>query len=163
MLKSKQSALLGWVGVAALMVGMQSVVNHNLITGDPPAISGPSLDGRHFDLAQLHGKPAVIYFWASWCPVCRGMQGSIQQIAKDFPAITVAMQSGNSAEVARYMSESDFVAPTLTDDSGEIAKRYGLTGVPAVFVLGPEGKIRYATMGFTTEIGLRLRLWLASR
>lgn len=157
------SSLLGWVAVIALFIGIQFAVQHDLASGEPPAFSGLTLDGEDFNLAQLHGKPAIIYFWAEWCPICRGMQGSIRAIAKGYPFISVAMQSGGRDEVEKYRQEQDFHVPVVLDEEGEIAKRYGLRGVPAVFVLGPEGRIRYATTGYTSEIGLRLRLWLAGR
>jgi len=34
--------------------------------------------------------------------------------------------------------------------------------VPASFIVDTDGKIRYVEIGYTTGIGLRLRLWLAS-
>lgn len=153
--------MLGWVAVIALVIGIQFAAHRDLATGEPPVFSGQTLAGENFDLAQLRGKPAIIYFWANWCPICRGMQGSIQSVAKAHPSISVAMQSGGRVEVGKYMQEQDFHVPTLLDEEGEIAKRYGLRGVPAVFVLDPEGQIRYATAGYTSEIGMRIRLWLA--
>jgi peroxiredoxin len=91
------------------------------------------------------------------------MQGSIAAIAKDYPLVSVAMQSGSRAELLKHMREQSLLVPTLPDEDGDISSRYGLRGVPAVFVLGPDGKIRYATTGYTTEIGIRFRLWLAGR
>ncbi len=160
-MKIQHKRLLAWVGVIALFFGMQFAVSHNLISGEPPSISGQLLSGENFDLTQLHGKPAVIYFWGSWCSICGGMQGTVQNISKDYPLISLAMQSGTRSEVAQYMSEQGFSVPTLNDENGQFAKIYGLTGVPTIFVLDPEGKIRFATMGYTTEIGFRFRLWLA--
>lgn len=157
----KPSKLLGWVGVIALFIGIQFAANRNLASGEPPPFSGQTLAGQNFELAQLRGKPVLIYFWASWCPICRGMQSTIKAVAQDYPFISVAMQSGTRVEVGKYLQEQDFHVPTLPDEDGEIAKRYGLRGVPAVFVLGPEGRIRYAATGYTSEVGIRLRLWLA--
>ena len=160
-MKAQQNRLLTWVGIIALVVGMQFAVNRNLVSGEPPAIAGTTLSGDSFSLAQLHGKPSVIYFWASWCSICGGMQNTIQNVATDYPLISLAMQSGALPEVKQYMAEQKFSVPTLNDENGQIAQAFGVTGVPALFVLGRDGKIRYATMGYTTELGLRLRIWLA--
>ncbi len=160
-MKFKQNRFLGWTAIIAFVLGIQFAVNRGLVSGEPPPFAGQTLEGQNFDLAQLRGQPAVIYFWASWCPICRGMQDAIKAVADGHPLISVAMQSGTRAEVSKYLREQDFQVPTLPDEEGEIAKRYGLRGVPAVFVLGPEGRIRYATTGYTSELGLRARLWLA--
>lgn len=154
---------LGWVLLLALFVGMQFGANRDLASGDPPALSGQTVEGEGFDLARLRGQPALIYFWASWCSICRAMQGSVQAVAQDHPLISVAMQSGDRAKVAGYMREQDFHVPTLLDEDGAIAQRFGLRGVPVAFILGPDGKIRHAVTGYTSEAGLRLRLWLAGR
>jgi len=154
--------LFTWLAVIVLFVCAQLFVNRGLVSGAPPtALQGRTLDGRAFELAQFHGKPSVIYFWASWCPVCKTMQGTVQAVAKDHPVISLALQSGGEAEVRRYMNDQGFNPETLLDEDGAIGKRFGLRGVPALFILGPEGNIRFATAGYTSEVGLRLRLWLA--
>jgi thiol-disulfide isomerase/thioredoxin len=162
-MKPSHQRLLEGVAIAALVLGLQFAAGRNLPTGTPPPLAGQTLDGQAFDLARLRGQPAVIYFWASGCPICRAMQGGIAAIAKDHPLVSVAMQSGSRAELVKYMQEQNFLVSTLPDEDGGIASRYGLRGVPAVFVLGPDGAIRYATTGHTTEIGVRFRLWLAAR
>jgi len=160
-LKIKSKWALEWGAIIALVVGLQYFVGRNLPTGEPPSITASTYEGGQFDLSQLRGRPAVIYFWASWCPICRGMQSSVSAIAKDYPLISIALQSGNKAELGKYLDAHNFHIPTVSDEDGAITGRYGLQGVPALFVLGPEGKIRYATTGYTSELGIRIRLWLA--
>jgi thiol-disulfide isomerase/thioredoxin len=133
----------------------------DLAAGPAPALAGTLLDGRPFDLAQLQGRPALVYFWASWCGVCKAMQHNIDALQNDVPMVSVALQSGDAAEVRRYLAEKGSRMPTLLDEDGALAARYGLRGVPAAFVLGPDGGIRYTALGYSTELGLRLRLWLA--
>ena len=43
----------------------------------------------------------------------------------------------------------------------EILPQWGVRAVPASFVVDGTGQIRYVEVGYTTGIGLRLRLWLA--
>lgn len=162
-MKPSQNRWLGWVGIIALFIGIQFASGRNLASGEPPPLAGTTLDGAGFELSQWRGKPAVIYFWAEWCPICRGMQPQVKAIAQDYPLISVAMQSGSATEVAQYQRKQDFQVPTLLDEDGGIAQRYGLRGVPALFVLDAEGKIRYATTGYTSKLGILARLWLAGR
>lgn len=160
-MKIRQRRILEWAAIIAFVAGTQFAAGRSLPSGEPPGIAGKTVEGERFDLAQMRGRPTVLYFWASWCGICRAMQSSISAIAQDHPFISVAMQSGDAAELGKYMQAQGFQVPTLPDPDGDIASRYGLRGVPAVFVLGPDGKIRFATTGYTSEAGIRLRLWLA--
>ncbi len=97
----------------------------------------------------------------SWCRICRAMQGAMAALAQDYPLISLAMQSGDAPAVERYLKAERIRLPVILDEAGTLAGRYGVRGVPAIFVLGPDGDIRYATAGYTSAIGLRTRLWMA--
>lgn len=126
-----------------------------------PAIEAPTLGGERFSLEQYRGKPAVVHFWATWCPVCELEQGMIDGVADDLPMITVSMQSGRPQEVHAYLAEQGVDYPVVNDERGWIAQQYGVKAVPASFILDGEGRVRFATRGYTTGWGLRIRLWLA--
>jgi thiol-disulfide isomerase/thioredoxin len=121
------------------------------------------VDGAQFSGLDALPKPAVIYFWASWCGICKAMQGTMAGLAAEIPVITVATQSGDRGEVANYQRHSHFSVPTILDEDGELARSYGLRGVPAFFIIGRDGEIRFATTGLTSAWGIRLRLWLAGQ
>jgi predicted transcriptional regulator len=63
--------------------------------------------------------------------------------------------------VSRYVREKGLSVRVILDEAGSIAERYGLRGVPAVFVLDSVGQIRFVATGYTSETGMRLRLWWA--
>jgi len=71
------------------------------------------------------------------------------------------MQSGKPEEVARHMQEQKLDFPVLNDPDGSIARAWGVHAVPASFIIGTDGRIRFVEVGYTTETGLRLRRWLA--
>ena len=135
--------------------------------GAAPDFNGTQIDGSAFDLADYRtahpGQPVLLYFWADWCPVCRTTAGSVSSIAADWPVMTLATQSGDAAAVQRFMQEKGYQWPTLADPHGQIMQRYRLPGTPAFVVIAPDGNIRFVSVGYTTEIGLRLRLWWAGR
>ncbi|MGZ8219029.1 protein disulfide oxidoreductase [Methylomagnum sp.] len=153
--------LLTWTALLALFVGLQFFVNRNLATGIPPPIHGPMLDGREFAGIDSLPKPAVIYFWASWCGVCESMQGTVRGLAADTPILTVALQSGDGLEVGAYMKKQGFEVPAVLDPDGTIGKSYGVRGVPTLFIVGRDGTVKSSTAGYTSELGVRARLWLA--
>lgn len=146
-----------------LIIGVRSWQQRDIVMGVAPALSGILLDGKPYELAGKQTQPVLVHFWATWCPICRAEQGSIEALAKDNPnVITVAMQSGNSAAVQQYMREQGIDFPVLNDADSQISSRWGVSAVPASFIIDTEGKIRFVEIGYTTGIGLRLRLWLAS-
>ena len=134
------------------------------LTGAPaPPLSGLLTDGRSVDLRDYRGQPVLVHFWAEWCPICRAEEGSLDALARDYPVLTVATQSGDAAAVAEYLRRQGLSFKTLVDESGKLAGRWGIRGVPSSYVIDAEGRIGAASVGYTTGIGLRLRLWWASR
>ena len=125
------------------------------------------IDGQPFDLtawrARNPGKATLLYFWAEWCPVCKTTAGNITNISNDWPVMTIATQSGSAAQVASYMQKNNYRWPTVNDPKAEILRQFGLPGTPAFVIITPAGEIQFVSIGFTSEIGLRLRLWWASR
>lgn len=111
----------------------------------------------------LHpGQPVALHFWADWCPICRTEENSITRLTADWPVLTVAMQSGPADNVLRVLQKRQLPWNTAMDMSGTVMNSYGFKGVPAFVVIDANGQLRTPTMGYTTEIGMRLRLWWAS-
>jgi thioredoxin-related protein len=75
--------------------------------------------------------------------------------------VTVALNSGDDNEVTEYMQEQGLAWSVINDDNGSLANRYGVKGVPALFIFNKQGQIVFTSVGYSTEFGLRLRLWLA--
>lgn len=164
-----QSRASKWRGYAlnallfvAIVAGIRAWQHRDMASGTVPALQGLTLAGQAFSLPAHPEKPVLVHFWATWCPVCGAEQGSINAIARDHPnTVTVAMQSGAGAEVARHMRKQGIDFPVVNDQDGSISAAWGVHAVPASFIISPDGKIRFIEVGYTTSIGLRLRLWLA--
>lgn len=159
--------LRGWlvniVLILLIFAGIQWWKARPLASGEAPPLAGETLNGATLDLASYRGAPVLVHFWASWCPVCKAMDGTIDSIAADHPVVTVAMQSGDLTEIRRFMAEANLGFTVIPDPYGQIASLWGVQGVPASFVLDPTGRIAYSTIGFSSEPGLRARLWGAAR
>lgn len=158
---------LGWVlelglVVAALFI-LHAIQTRSLPRGEAPPLAGSLLGtGAPVDLGQLRSAPVLVHFWAVWCAVCRLEEGSIARIAEDHPVLTVALQSGDTTEVADYLTQAGLVFPVLVDPDGDLGSKWKIRGVPTSFVIDRAGQIRFVETGYTTELGLRLRLWMAS-
>ena len=105
---------------------------------------------------------AVTSPWATWCPVCKLEQATLEELQHDYRVVTVAMRSGDRLAIEHYMAQEGLSFPVIVDDGGELARRFGVRGVPTSFVVDANGRIRFSEVGFTSAWGLRLRLWLAS-
>lgn len=146
---------------AAIFGGVRAWQHRDMPSGPAPALQGRTLAGVPYVLAAHPDKPVLVHFWATWCPICRSEQASIADLAHDHEVITVAMQSGTPDAVLRYMREQGTDFPVVNDADGALAQAWGVHAVPASFIVAPDGKIQFVEVGYTTGIGLRLRLWLA--
>jgi peroxiredoxin len=61
------------------------------------------------------------------------------------------------------MREAGLAFPVIADPDGQLASLWGIRGVPASFVIDAAGRIRYSTVGVSTEPGLSLCLWDAGQ
>lgn len=145
----------------ALFIGMQAFVKHDLVEGQAPLFSATTIEHKPFQLSDLQGQPTLLYFWASWCGICDAMDGTIDRLSQDYPLMTVAMQSGDGATLAAFMQGKGLEFPVIADEDGSLSSRYGVKGVPTLFVLDDKGAIQYSSVGFTSSWGIRARLWLA--
>ena len=111
--------------------------------------------------AQHPGEPVALHFWAEWCPICRTEEHSVSRVAEDWPVLTVAMQSGNADAVGKVLMARQLSWAAAIDQSGEITRAHGFQAVPAFVVIDGDGLLRTPTVGYTSELGMRLRLWWA--
>ncbi len=157
------------LGRAAWQAGLVVVLFYALhlyqargtVDGPAPAVAGVDLDGRPLSLAAYAGRPVLVHFWATWCPVCRAEAGNISDLARDHAVITIALEDTPPEELKRFLGERGLAYPVIRDPDGRLAARYGVRGVPASFVVDGDGDIRFTGIGYTTEAGLRLRMWWA--
>jgi len=144
------------------IAGIRSWQQRDMSSGMAPPLVGVKLNGSAYTFPAKPAQPVLVHFWATWCAICRVDQDSIDSIARDHPnTITVAMQSGSDAEVGNHLVAQGLHFPVLNDADGRLSAAWGVHAVPASFIIGQDGKIRFVEVGFTTGSGLRLRLWLA--
>jgi len=155
-----------WLLEAMILIAIIGAVtvwqNRGLPEGIAPPLAGLRTDGSVVKVGA--GETAqLVVFWATWCPVCRAEEGNIESVAEDWPVISVAMQSGDREEVAKYLATRGLKVPAIEDDDGDISVAWGVKVVPAHFILDPAGNIRFRVVGYATNLGLRVRLWWAQQ
>ena len=148
--------LLEIVVIAIIFFGLRYYQNQDVLKGQALPIEGVLLDQSRLDWAKYQGKPLLIHFWATWCSICKFEEDSIQSISKDYNVLTIAAWSDDTLA---YMQKQGLDFPVLEDADGIWANRYGIKAVPATFIVNADGYIDFIESGYSSETGLRLRLW----
>lgn len=165
--KNWKSYLLQFALLVAVFLAVQAWQTRHVPAGPAPdlAISVLQPDGTTISTTlsqwrQAHlGQAVALHFWAEWCPICRAEESSVTRLAQDWPVLTVAMQSGPAAKVRQVQQQRQLPWQTAIDTQGELTRAFGFQSVPAFVVLDEQGRLRSASVGYTTELGMRLRLW----
>ncbi|MFC8848509.1 MULTISPECIES: redoxin domain-containing protein [unclassified Micromonospora] len=104
-----------------------------------------TLDGDSFDGRSLAGKPALLWFWAPWCPTCLGQARPVTDLAARYQGkVTVVGVAGLDTVPAMH----DFVRmaklsgfPQLADEQGVVWKRFKMTEQSTFVVLDRAGTV----------------------
>jgi thiol-disulfide isomerase/thioredoxin len=116
------------------------------------ALKDPS--GKEHRLSELKGKVVVMDFWATWCPPCRMAMPGIQKIHEKYegkPVEVFGVNTFESGDPAKYMKDQKFTYGLLLKGD-EVAQKYGVNGIPAIFVVGKDGKILMTQVGYSDEL-----------
>jgi cytochrome c biogenesis protein CcmG/thiol:disulfide interchange protein DsbE len=148
MLRALQAtALVAVVGLFALLVWKITHQSH------PPKLGGPApnftlqrLDNRGtIDLASLRGKPVVVNFFASWCQPCKAESKVLEQAWRQYKSRGVVFLGIDYHDVTsdgrRFLRAHDITYPAVQDGSGDVADRYGVTGVPETYFIDARGRL----------------------
>lgn len=146
---------------ALIYFSVRAWQQRTLVEGPAPLLHAETLNGAEFNLSAPRDRPVLVYFWATWCAVCRLEQGAIESVAADHAVVGVALQSGSASEVTKYLNDHGLKVTVINDPDGAIARRWGVRVTPTSFVVDTQGTIRFRETGYTSELGMRARLWWA--
>lgn len=123
----------------------------------------PLATGESVSLATLSEKqPVLVYFWATWCGVCKITSPTVAELAKSgVPVISVALRSGDSERLLVGMTKKELNFPVINDINGQLANAVGISATPT-FMIIDNGKMVSFTTGWTSYWGIKARLWIAS-
>ena len=112
-----------------------------------PAFELVTLGGEAYSGASLKGRPELLVFWASWCPVCQKELPVLGRFyAKDRPAQLRMLSIGFSdrrSNIEGYVKahQEVFVFPTAYDIDNDAAQAFKITATPTVVLLDAQGNI----------------------
>src|SRR6266852_4058998 len=115
---------------------------------EAPEIYLSYLDGRKFSLAEARKKgPVVAAFFKVSCPVCQMAFPYLERIFKAYNKsgtfTFVGVSQDNADDTRAFNRQCGVTFPVLLDVAGKypVSNAYGLTNVPTVFVISPDGEI----------------------
>jgi thiol-disulfide isomerase/thioredoxin len=107
-----------------------------------------TVDGKEFSGESLAGKPALLWFWAPWCPKCQAEAPTIAEAASstgNVQFIGVAAQDEVSA-MQGFVDRFDLGSfPHLADTDAAVWQRFGVTYQPAYAFVSSDGTIEMET------------------
>lgn len=142
--------------------------NQPRIGDAPPPITLTTITGKKINLSQLRGKVVVLDFWATWCAPCVEELPKLIALNEKYKDRRDFMILG----ISRDFDESDLRSflrsnPKVTWDqvigeengSDQVAEKFGVSGIPSIFVIGTDGKIAAADL-VGSQLEPRIKLLL---
>ena len=140
-----------FASLATLAVAAKPKIN----VGDmAPNFDLPVLDAapRHYALSNLRGRVVLLDFWASWCGPCRQSFPLYDELRSQLPASDFTVLAVNLDDMIdgprAFLEEHPVHYTSLADPDGNVAREFGLIGMPSCFVIDRNGVVRARHTGF---------------
>lgn len=145
--------------VAIVMIGFTQYQQRNMTKGEAPqlVLSNKNTSSQGIDYSK---GPTLVYFWGSWCPVCKTTSPSVSTLAEEgqYQIVSVALSSGNDADIQAYQNEHNYHFKTINDRNGSIRKQWGVEVTPSIFYINTDGEISAISTGMTSLWGMKFKL-----
>lgn len=130
-----------------------------------PSITAVPLYSKNKSLPiWQNGTYTFIYAFAPWCMVCSASASNINRLAasqqSDIHTVGLALSWSSRDAVLEFLKQAKLEAPILLGEP-ELASSLHIDSFPSYLIVGPDGDIIWAWSGYTTELGILLRLQLS--
>ncbi len=140
--------------------------------GDAPSFSLPTLSGARQTLSVWCGKKlakpylnssphvVVLNFWATYCKPCQKEIPELMKFEKKhkedlIKIFCISLDKEGASIVAPFVKEKGYTLPILFDPYKRTAQRYGVKSLPALVVVGPDGVVRFSSVGYSENVSLQ--------
>lgn len=166
------------VAVALFLVSFSGNAEENKLIAAgtaAPSFSLPSLSGDRVSLSAWCGealsKPyvnkvrhtVILSFWATYCKPCQKEIPQLQAFSEKHKGenvivLCVSIDKEGADLVAPFVKDKGYAVQVLLDPYAKTSARYGVSSLPALFVIDTLGIVRYASRGYDEKIALVSKL-----
>jgi cytochrome c biogenesis protein CcmG/thiol:disulfide interchange protein DsbE len=116
--------------------------------GDPPA-------------TLADGKPRLLFFWATWCAICKSAVPELLAFEGAGKGQVVAITDETAAELDPFFAArtEPFPALVASDENRRAFLDYGVSGTPTFVLVDGAGVVRAAATGYLRTKGLPIDGW----
>lgn len=140
----------------AALLGACSETTTQLENGQPaPPFRLLDLAGQTVAFpADFRGRVVAIRFWADWCPFCEHEMKQLEPVYRKYRERGLEILAVNVRQsrdtAAKFVQALGISYPTLLDEEGEVARGYGVMGLPTTFFVDGRGVLRAKVLGEST-------------
>jgi thiol-disulfide isomerase/thioredoxin len=111
----------------------------------PSSWTATTLAGKRFDAKSLMGKPALLWFWAPWCPICESQIADVSSVVKKYGRRVSIIGVGGLDQAAAIRHGKEVIpgVTTLVDDRQTVWTTFGIYGQANYVVLNADGNVVY--------------------
>ena len=115
-----------------------------------------------FDIENisLNNKPILVHFWATWCPICKVEAPNIQSLSNNYNVVTIAVNSGDDIKISNYLKKNNLNFKIINDPNSFYANKFNVKVFLATLIYDKDKNLIFSEVGYTSTLGLQLRmLW----
>lgn len=145
----------------ALLCGSRRVVAQEAgiaLGAAAPGAAVESLDGKAVDLSQYIGKtPVVLEFWATWCPLCKKLEPSLQAAREKYAGkvtfVSVGVNNNQTPDKQKaYAADKHIGGQFVFDRDGKAVAAYKAPHTSYLVVIDGSGKVVYTGVGGEQDV-----------
>jgi len=120
-----------------------------------PGFTLPTVKGKQFSLDEgLQKGPVVLAFFKISCPVCQYAFPFIERMYRSNPGANLTVlgiSQDKLRDTQAFLREYGVTFPVALDDPAKyvVSNAYGLTNVPTLFYIAPDGEIEISCVGWS--------------
>jgi peroxiredoxin len=144
------------------MANIPKVTEHKEWIGkDAPEFALPASDGATVTLSSLRGKTVLLDFWSTFCGPCKLEMPMLEEVGHEFEAqgvVLLGISVDPTAKSKAWLDQNGRPLRSLTDSDYAASDAFKIAGIPALVMIGPDGKVKQYWEGSVEKASIEAAL-----